>query len=310
MTGGAGFIGSNLCGVLLEKGHDVVCFDNVVTGDHRNILEFKENPRFQFIQGDTRTLKTDFSALGGAIDEVYDLASPASVTFIMDHPVEVALVNSVGTYNVIELAKKHHAKFLFASSSEAYGDPKEHPQKESYWGNVNPIGVRSGYDEGKRFGEALTMGYLRQYHMDIKIARIFNTYGIKSSPNDSRVVPTFVAKAIKGQPLPVHGDGSQTRSFCYVTDLVNGLIALMESNQHGPVNLGNPDEFTILDFAKRVLAVTKSKSTIVFVDRPEDDPAVRRPDITLAREKLHWEPKVSLDDGLVLTSEYFRSILA
>lgn len=309
VAGGAGFIGSHLCEALLDKGHKVICFDNLSTGDKKNIQELLQDDNFTFIQGDV----TDQAACNEIekleVGEIYHLASPASVTYIMKYPIEAADANSSGTKNLLELAKKKNARLLFASSSEAYGDPKEHPQKESYWGNVNPVGVRSGYDEGKRFGEALCMAYNREFGVEVGIIRVFNTYGSNSSIKDTRVVPQLLAQALLNEPLTVHGDGSQTRSFCYVSDMVGGLIKMMESSETGPINIGNPDEYKIIDIAKKILLATGSNSQIKFVSRPKDDPAVRQPDISLAKEKLSWSPAVKFEDGLDKTITYFKSVL-
>lgn len=302
VTGGGGFIGSVLCEKLLSQGHEVVALDNFRTSKKRNVEDLISNPHFRLIVGDTR----GEVPIHEHIDEIYELASPATVVFISDHPIETATVNALGTKNMLDLTLQHKAKFLFASTSEVYGDPREHPQKESYWGNVNPVGVRSGYDEGKRFGETLTMAYKREHSLDVKIVRIFNTYGPKSDANDTRVIPSFITKALQGKPLSVHGDGTQTRSFCYVTDMVEGIVAMMESSEAGPINLGSTDEYKVIDIAKRILAISGSKSKIQFVDRPEDDPSRRKPDITRAKEKLGWEPKVELEEGLSKTIEYFR----
>jgi len=308
VTGGAGFIGSHFCKSLLEAGLSVVCVDSLVTGRRVNIEPLLTEQGFSFIQGDVR----DENILGQLsplpIVEIYNLASPASVDFITDNPIYAATTNSVGVNNLLELAVEKKAKFLFASSSEVYGDPKDHPQKETYWGNVNPVGVRSGYDEGKRFGEALVMAYHRKIGLETRIARIFNTYGPNSSPSDGRVIPRFITQAIAGQPIPVHGDGTQTRSFCYVTDMVLGLIALMESDIATPVNFGNPVEVKIVDVAKKIIALTKSSSQIQFTDRPSDDPFRRKPDITLAKQALGWEPIVSFDEGLQKTIDYLKHV--
>lgn len=309
ITGGGGFIGSHLCERLLEAGHNVICLDNFRTSNKRNIEKLIKNTNFQLVIADTREVTLANLPFEAKLDEIYDLASPASVTYICEHPIEAATVNALGTNNMLEVARVMDATFLFASSSEVYGDPKEHPQKESYWGNVNPIGVRSGYDEGKRFGETLTMAYKREYKLKTRIVRIFNTYGSHSDPQDSRVIPRFITKALRGEPLPVHGDGTQTRSFCYVTDMVEGLVKAMKSHVAEPINLGNPDEYTVLDVAKKILSLTGSTSSIEHVVRPPDDPSVRRPDITLARKKLNWHPSVSLDEGLMKTIEYFRNLL-
>lgn len=302
VAGGAGFIGSHLCQALIERGHYVFCLDNLVTGDKKNIRTLLENPQFQFIQSDTRTI-----TFAENIDEIYDLASPATVTYVSDHPVDVAIANSIGTKNLLDLAQKSNAAFLFASSSEVYGDPQLNPQPETYWGNVNPVGIRSGYDEGKRFGEALTIAYTKEIGVKGKIVRIFNTYGPHSSPNDSRVIPHFITRALMNEPLPVHGDGTQTRSFCYVSDMVIGLITMMESREIGPINLGNPREYQILEVARKIIMMTGSSSKISYVSRPTDDPSRRKPDITLAREKLNWKPEVNLEEGLNRTIAYFRT---
>lgn len=309
VAGGAGFIGSHLCDRLLELGNKVICLDNLSTGNRLNILQLEQNVNFVFINIDTRKIKTEDLSKFGVISQIYDLASPASVDYVCQRPIETATTNSLGTYNLLELAVKYQARFLFASSSEAYGDPSQHPQKEDYWGNVNPVGVRSGYDEGKRFGEALCMAYKREKDLDVKIIRIFNTYGPRSSVIDSRVIPSFVTKALQNKPLLVHGQGDQTRSFCYVSDMVDGLIKLMESNETGPINIGNPDEYKIIDLAEKIIKITKSTSQIQFTERPQDDPSRRKPDITLAEQLLNWNPKISLTDGLVKTIEHFRKIL-
>lgn len=308
VTGGAGFIGSWLCEQLVKNEEEVICIDNLSTGNKANITNLLDKANFKFIQADVRDLKDD-TIPQIKIDEIYDLASPASVTYITDYPIEAATINSMGLKNLLDLALKHQAKILFASSSEAYGDPKEHPQKETYWGNVNSVGVRSGYDEGKRFGEALCMAYKRQKGVNTRIVRIFNTYGPNSSPEDSRVIPRLVTQSLKGENLTVHGDGQQTRSFCYVLDMVNGIIKTMENEESNPINLGNPEEYKISDVAKKILDLTNSKSEIIFVPRPEDDPAVRRPDISKAKELLSWEPKTSFKEGLKLTIEYFKNLI-
>lgn len=308
VAGGAGFIGSYLCEKLLTIGGKVICIDNLSTGNKKNIDSLQSNKNFQFIEADTRDSQLIEKLKGIFIDEIYDLASPASVTYIEKYPIEAATVNSIGTKNLLDLAKERKIRLLFASSSEAYGDPKEHPQKESYWGNVNPVGVRSGYDEGKRFGEALCMAYHREALVNVKIARIFNTYGPNSSPTDSRVIPRFVTQALRKNPLTVHGDGQQTRSLCFVSDMVEGLIKLMESNEIGPINLGNPDEMKVIEIAKKVIEVTNSNSKIVFVERPKDDPSVRKPNIELAKTKLNWEPKILLNEGLQITINYFKEL--
>lgn len=307
VSGGAGFIGSHLCQKLLPDNF-VVCVDNLSTGRKSNIEPFLSDKNFRFIKSDVRDPKL-YEGLEERISRIYHLASPASVDYVTAHPIEAATVNSVGTYHILEYANRIKSRILFASSSEVYGDPKEHPQGESYWGNVNSVGVRSGYDEGKRFGEALVMAYRRERSLDTRIARIFNTYGPNSSPEDGRVIPRFVTTAITNKPLPIHGDGKQTRSFCYVTDLVDGLIKLMESDTMAPVNLGNPKEMTINEVAKKIIELTRSQSKIVYETRPQDDPSRRLPDIIVAKNKLDWEPKVSFDEGLAKTITYFRSIV-
>lgn len=308
VTGGAGFIGSHLCKQLLDEGLRVVCIDSFITGRKENIKDLASNPRFTLITDDVRNTNVwQLEALAD-VGAIYDLASPASVDFITTHPVHAATTNSIGLYHALELAKRLHATILFASSSEVYGDPTMHPQKESYWGNVNPVGIRSGYDEGKRFGEALVMAYHRELKLDTRIARIFNTYGPKSSPADGRVIPRFVIAALSGKPIPVHGDGRQTRSFCYVTDMVSGLIALMGSALNQPVNLGNPEEHRIVDIADKIITLTASESRIRYTDRPSDDPSRRKPDIALARRRLGWKPLVSLDEGLSKTITYFKGL--
>ena len=309
ITGGSGFIGSHLCAHFLSEGNEVVCIDNLSTGRKDNIDNLLKNTSFRFIQGDIceRSLVEDFKKEN--FNEIYHLASPATVNYVVNHPVEAALANSVGTKNLLDLAKENKQKILFASSSEAYGDPLKHPQDESYWGNVNPVGVRSGYDEGKRFGEALCMAYNREYDVDTKIVRIFNTYGPNSNPSDSRIIPMFISQALKNIPLTIHGDGLQTRSFCYVSDLVSGIIKTMENSIHDPVNLGNEEELTVIEVAKKIISKTKSKSKIEFVQRPKDDPSQRKPDISKARKELNWQPEISFDDGLELTIDYFKNIL-
>jgi len=309
VAGGAGFIGSHLCNELLKKGNKVICLDNLSTGNKKNIQPFLGNENFKFIEGSVTDLNIILKLNQFSIHKIFHLASPASVTYITHHPVDAADANSIGTKNLLKLALEKNAKFLFASSSEVYGDPKEHPQKESYWGNVNPVGIRSGYDEGKRFGEALCMAYKRDLNVDVKIVRIFNTYGPNSSVKDSRVVPSFIVHALRNESLSVYGDGMQTRSFCYVLDMVDGLIEMMESKETGPINLGNTDEYTILDLAKKIIKTIGSRSEIQFAERPQDDPNVRKPDIKKAKQKLAWKPKVGIDEGLSVTIDYFRNIL-
>lgn len=302
VAGGAGFIGSHLCEFLLGQGNQVICIDNLLTGDRKNIDHLSSNQNFSFIDKDI------VQGVGGIelrVDQIYHLASPASPEHYRKHSLETLLVNSIGTLNLLNLAKEKRSRFLLASTSEVYGDPKEHPQKESYFGNVNPIGPRSMYDEGKRFAEALTMDFIKK-GLEGVIIRIFNTYGPRMQLNDGRVVPNFIAQALKNQPLSVYGDGSQTRSFCYISDMVSGFVAAMEKGKMGEVyNIGNLDEFKILDFAKLVKETVKSSSEIVFKPLPQDDPKQRRPDISKAKSELGWEPKVRIEEGLKSTIEYF-----
>ena len=298
VTGGAGFLGSHLCDELLRRGHHVVCVDNLETGSLTNIAHIRV-PEFEFLQIDI--VQPYF--VERHVDVVYHLASPASPIDYLRLPLHTLKVGSHGTHHTLGLAKKHRARFLLASTSEVYGDPQVHPQKETYWGHVNPIGPRGVYDEAKRYAEALTMAYHRQQGVDTAIVRIFNTYGPRMRPHDGRAIPTFMRQALQDRPITVFGDGSQTRSFCYVDDLVRGIIALSESGQHQPINVGNPNEFTLLQLAHTVIDVTGSSSEIVFEALPTDDPQVRQPDITLARELLGWEPEVELREGLQRTLE-------
>ncbi len=303
ITGGAGFIGSHLCDFLLAKGFKLVAIDNFITGNPKNIEHLKKNPDFEFIKHDiTKPLE-----IKGKLDYVLHFASPASPVDYLEFPIQTLKVGALGTHNALGIAKAKKAVFLLASTSEIYGDPEVHPQKESYWGNVNPIGPRGVYDEAKRFAEALTMAYHRYHKIDTKIARIFNTYGPRIKADDGRVVPTFIVQALKNEPITVFGSGKQTRSFCYVSDLIDGIYKLMMSNVNEPINLGNSDENTIMEFAKRIIKITKSKSKIVFKPLPVDDPKRRKPDITKAKQLLKWEPKVSLDEGLKKTVEWFRT---
>jgi dTDP-glucose 4,6-dehydratase len=305
VTGGAGFLGSHLCDNLIERGHRVLCVDNFDTGSLANIAHLRE-PEFRFLHADiTKHLDVD-----EPIDFVYHMASPASPIDYARLPLHTLKVGAYGTHNALGVAKAKRARFLLASTSEVYGDPLVHPQKETYWGNVNPIGPRGVYDEAKRYAEALTMAYFRQQGVDTTIVRIFNTYGPKMRPNDGRAIPTFLSQALADKPLTVFGDGSQTRSFCYVDDLVRGLIGLMESGIHEPVNIGNPNEMTLLEMANLVVELTESRSEIVFEALPIDDPQVRQPDITRARELLGWEPTVELRDGLARTIEHRTAELA
>jgi dTDP-glucose 4,6-dehydratase len=302
VTGAAGFVGSHMCDRLLAEGHSVVAVDNFLTGSERNLTHLADHPRFRLIRHDiTQPLSID-----DPVDAVLNMASPASPKDYLQHPIATLDVGSAGTRNMLEMARAKGACFLLTSTSECYGDPLVHPQIETYWGNVNPVGPRSCYDESKRFAEALTMAYHRTYGLPTNIARIFNTYGPRMKLDDGRVVPAFVDQALRGEPLTIFGDGSQTRRFCYVTDLVDGLYRLMRSSERYPVNLGNPYEMTIREFAERIRRITGSSSRIVSLPLPEDDPRQRRPDITKARRLLDWEPRVSLEDGLQLTVDYFR----
>ena len=296
VTGGAGFLGSHICEQLLADGQRVICVDNLDTGTLENI-EHIRNDQFVFIQHDI-TLHLD---LDEQVDEVFHFASPASPIDYLRLPLQTLKVGSYGTHNALGLAKRHRARFLLASTSEVYGDPREHPQTESYWGHVNPIGPRGVYDEAKRYAEALTMAYHRQQGVDTHIVRIFNTYGPRMRPHDGRAIPTFMRQAAEGKPITVFGDGSQTRSFCFVSDLVRGLLGLIRSDYHLPVNIGNPDEYTILQLAERVIAAMGSDSKIVYEALPQDDPTVRQPDTTLAQKILGWAPTIGLDDGLQRT---------
>ena len=302
VSGAAGFIGSHMCDRLLAEGHTVVGLDNFLTGAEHNLAHLKSHQRFQFIRQDV----TQPFAMTGQIDVVLHMASPASPKDYLEHPIETLDVGSAGTRGMLELARSNHAGFLLTSTSESYGDPLVHPQVETYWGNVNPVGPRSCYDESKRFAEALTMAYHRTYNMRTNIARIFNTYGPRMKLNDGRVVPAFLDQALMGEPMTVFGDGSQTRSFCYVSDLVDGLYRLMNSDERYPVNLGNPQEMTILEFAERIRRLTQTKSQIVHTHLPQDDPKQRKPDIDKAKRLLGWQPRVTLEDGLRQTIEYFR----
>lgn len=305
ITGGAGFIGSHLCDRLLADGHDVVAMDNLSTGSSDNIAHLAGNRRFKFIFHDV----TNYIYVPGALDAVMHLASPASPVDFARIPIQILKVGSLGTHNTLGLALAKGARYLIASTSEVYGDPLIHPQPESYWGNVNPIGVRGVYDEAKRFAEAITMAYHRIHGVDTRIIRIFNTYGPRMRLNDGRVVPNFIGQALRGEPLTVYGDGSQTRSFCYVSDLVEGMIRLLLSGETDPVNVGNPTELTILAFAETINALTGNRAGIVFKPLPADDPRVRRPDITRARTILGWAPQVPVEVGLARTIEHFRVIV-
>ena len=304
VSGAAGFVGSHMCDRLLTEGHTVVALDNFLTGAERNLAHLSGEPEFRFIQHDV----SQPLGLDGVFDAVLHMASPASPKDYLEHPIETLDVGSIGTRNMLELARVHRARFLVTSTSECYGDPTVHPQVETYWGNVNPVGPRSCYDESKRFAEALTMAYHRTHGLRTNIARIFNTYGPRMKLNDGRVVPAFLDQALRGVSITVFGDGSQTRSFCYVSDLVDGLYRLMLSDERFPVNLGNPQEMTILEFAERIRRLTGSKSGIKHEALPQDDPKQRQPDISKAKRILGWEPRVALEDGLRQTIEYFQGI--
>jgi dTDP-glucose 4,6-dehydratase len=303
ITGGAGFIGSHLCERFLADGSEVICMDNLVTGSADNVAHLFSDRRFTFIQQDV----TNYVYVKGPLDAILHFASPASPVDYLELPIQTLKVGSLGTHKTLGLAKEKGARLLLASTSEVYGDPLVHPQHEDYWGNVNPIGPRGVYDEAKRFAEAITMAYRRTHGVQTRIVRIFNTHGPRMRLNDGRVVPNFIAQALRGEPMTVYGDGSQTRSFCYVSDLVEGIVRLLRSEHPGPINCGNPMEVTILEFAERIKALTGSASPIVFEPLPEDDPKVRQPDITRARTLLGWEPQVGLDDGLRRTIDYFRT---
>jgi len=306
VTGGAGFIGSHLCERLLHDNHDVICLDNFFTGNKDNIIHLMDNHRFELIRHDI------VEPILLEVDRIYNLACPASPVHYQYNPVKTVKTSVMGTINMLGMAKRVKARILQASTSEVYGDPQMHPQTEEYWGNVNPIGIRSCYDEGKRVAETLMMDYHRQNSVDIRIIRIFNTYGPRMAENDGRVVSNFMLQALRNEAITIYGDGSQTRSFCYVSDLVEGMIRMMENNPGftGPVNLGNPVENTILEFAEKIITITDSKSTIIHRPLPQDDPKQRRPDITLASEKLGWRPTVDLETGLKTTAAYFAARLS
>jgi dTDP-glucose 4,6-dehydratase len=302
ITGAAGFIGSHLAETLIDRGYSVIGIDNLVTGDTANISHLV-NRDFTFIKHDV----TNYIYVDGPVDFVLHWASPASPIDYLELPIQTLKVGALGTHKALGLATAKRARFVLASTSEVYGDPLEHPQRETYWGNVNPIGPRGVYDEAKRFAEAMTIAYHRSHGVDTKIVRIFNTYGPRMRLNDGRAVPAFASQALRNEDVTVFGDGTQTRSFTYITDLVDGIIALMLSNEHGPINIGNPREMTITEIATTIIRITGSKSRVIYKPLPTDDPRQRRPDITLARTLLKWEPKVALEDGLVTTLEYFRS---
>ena len=302
ITGGAGFIGSHFCDLLINKGYAVICVDNLITGSKKNIKQLLKDKNFAFIKHDV----TRFIKIKGKIDYVLHFASPASPVDYLKYPIKTLKVGSLGTHNALGLAKEKKAKFLITSTSEVYGDPLQHPQRESYWGNVNPVGPRGVYDEAKRFAEAITMAYHKAHKVDTKIVRIFNTYGERMRQHDGRAIPNFIDQALKNKPITVFGNGGQTRSFCYISDMVEGIYRLLKSNTHAPVNIGNPYEFSIIRLARLIVKLTKSKSKIVFEKLPTDDPKVRRPDITLAKSELKWKPDVNLEEGLTKTIEYFK----
>jgi len=305
VTGAAGFLGSHLCDALLASGSSVIAIDNLLTGRRDNLQHLASESKFEFVECD---ICRPFDL--GRVDQIYHLASPASPVDYMTHGIATLKVGAEGTFNALELAKKYSARFFLASTSECYGDPLEHPQKESYWGHVNPIGPRSVYDEAKRFSEAATMAAHRYWKVDSRVVRIFNTYGPRMQLNDGRVIPNFMKQALRGEPLTVYGDGSQTRSFCYVSDEVDGFLRLMGSSEVLPVNIGNPSEFTILECAQQVLKITGSSSGIKYEPLPQDDPNQRRPDITKARQLLRWEPRIDLEAGLKLSLPYFQQAVA
>jgi len=305
ITGAAGFLGSHLCDRFIADGHEVIAMDSFITGIPDNLAHLMGHPRFRFIKHDV----TEFVYVEGPLDGVLHFASPASPVDYLELPIQTLKVGSLGTHKTLGLAKAKNARYLLASTSEVYGDPEVHPQPESYWGNVNPIGPRGVYDEAKRFAEALVMAYHRYHGLDTRIVRIFNTYGPRMRPNDGRVVSNFIVQALRGEPITVYGDGAQTRSFCYVEDEVEGIYRLFHSDEVNPVNIGNPDEFTILELANRIIALTGSSSQIEFRPLPTDDPKVRRPDITRARTVLGWEPRVSLEEGLKRTIPYFQRLV-
>ena len=305
ITGGAGFLGSHICDKLLQENINVICIDNLLTGTLDNIEHLFENPKFKFIKHDV----TNFIHVPGKVDYVLHFASPASPIDYLKLPIQTLKVGSLGTHKALGLAKEKNAVFLLASTSEVYGDPEVNPQSEDYWGNVNPIGPRGVYDEAKRFAEAMTMAYQRYHNVETRIVRIFNTYGPRMRLDDGRALPTFVSQALTGKEITVFGDGSQTRSFCYVTDLIDGIYKLLLSEIKTPVNIGNPSEITIKQFAEEVIAFTKSKSRIIYKPIPEDDPQIRRPDISKARELLGWKPQVNREEGLLKTIDYFKEKL-
>jgi dTDP-glucose 4,6-dehydratase len=305
VMGGAGFLGSHLCDKLLREGLKVICVDNLITGNIDNIAHLSGNERFSFIKHDI----TNYIFVQGKVDYILHFASPASPIDYLQFPIQTLKVGSLGTHKALGLAKEKKARFLLASTSEVYGDPEIHPQPEEYWGNVNPIGPRGVYDEAKRFAEALTMAYYRYHNVETRIARIFNTFGPRMRPKDGRAIPNFIMQALSGQPITVYGDGSQTRSFCYITDQIDGLYKLLMSDEDEPVNIGNPEEIPLLNIAKEIIELTNSKSQILFEELPVNDPKVRQPEIKKAKEKLGWEPKVTRKEGLMKTILYFKSLI-
>ncbi|TSA15792.1 SDR family oxidoreductase [bacterium] len=306
VTGGAGFLGSHLCDRLVAEGHSVVCIDNLITGSTANVAHLAGNPQFKFIQYDV----TNYLFVDGSVDYIFHFASPASPIDYLKFPIQTLKVGSLGTHKALGLAKAKNARFLLASTSEVYGDPLLHPQPESYWGNVNPVGPRGVYDEAKRFAEAMTVAYHRYHKLETRIVRIFNTYGERMRIEDGRAIPAFMSQALRGEKITVFGDGKQTRSVCYVSDLIEGIYRLMMSDYALPMNIGNPEEITMKGLAEEIVQLTGSKSTIVYKPLPEDDPKVRQPDISIARQVLHWEPRVKREEGLRKTMEYFQKELA
>jgi dTDP-glucose 4,6-dehydratase len=305
VTGGAGFLGSHLCDKLISEGLQVICIDNLITGNVENIAHLAGNEKFSFIKHDI----TNYIFIPGKVDYILHFASPASPVDYLQLPIQTLKVGSLGTHKALGLAKEKKARFLLASTSEVYGDPEIHPQHEEYWGNVNPIGPRGVYDEAKRFAEAITMAYHRYHNLETRISRIFNTFGPRMRAQDGRAIPNFVMQALTGKPITIYGDGSQTRSFCYITDLVDGLYKLLMSNEDEPVNIGNPEEIPLLEIAKEIIELTSSNSKIVYEDLPVDDPKVRQPDISKAKNKLGWEPKVNRKEGLQKTINYFKQLI-
>ncbi len=305
ITGGAGFLGSHLCDKFIGKGYEVICMDNLITGSTENIAHLIGNDQFRFIHHDV----TEYMYIDGELDAILHFASPASPVDYLRYPIQTLKVGSLGTHKALGLAKAKKARFLLASTSEVYGDPLTHPQEESYWGNVNPVGIRGVYDEAKRFAEAMTMAYHRYHGLETRIVRIFNTYGPRMRIEDGRAIPAFMSQALRGESLTVFGDGSQTRSVCYVDDLVEGIYQLLLSDESDPVNIGNPDELSMLDLAKEILEISGSSSQIVYKDLPQDDPKVRQPDITRAQTTLKWQPNVQRREGLIKTLEYFKQAL-